>query len=95
MATDSSDSKAHTRGCSACGEAFRRGIWTRQLADGVWVSECDGCRPKKNENNPAYLECQKRGHTASGEVLTSAPPWDVCKYCGVPYRYERVLRELL
>lgn len=38
-----------------------------------------------------YLLCKDRGHKESGLVLTSYPPWNVCKYCGTAYRDEEEL----
>ena len=36
----------------------------------------------------SYQKCKAIGHhTASGEMLTSWPPWDVCDHCGTAYRY--------
>lgn len=47
-----------------------------------------------NPDPAVYAECQKRGHSPSGLVLTSNPPWDTCKHCGVAYRYDTTLVEL-
>lgn len=41
----------------------------------------------------AYQICRERGHQASGELLTSNPPMNVCMYCGAWFRYERQLVE--
>jgi len=41
----------------------------------------------------AYEVCRERGHTPSGQVLTSNPPWNVCKFCGTHFRYEQRLIE--
>jgi hypothetical protein len=42
----------------------------------------------------AYLICQERGHTPSDFTLTSSPPQQQCRHCGVRYRYESTLIEL-
>lgn len=41
----------------------------------------------------AYEVCKERGHTDSGLILTSNPPWSVCEFCGTNYRYETKLIE--
>jgi ATP-dependent Clp protease ATP-binding subunit ClpC len=38
--------------------------------------------------------CKVRGHVASGHVLTSNPPWNICEYCNTRYRYETNLVEM-
>ena len=40
-----------------------------------------------------YEVCKVRGHTPSNIVLTSKPPWNVCKHCGIHYRFEQKLVE--
>jgi len=47
-----------------------------------------------------YLICKERGHKASirssallTEPLLGAPPWSVCVYCGVMFRFENNLIE--
>lgn len=41
----------------------------------------------------AYKICKQRGHSACGVQLTSHPPWDICKFCGVAFRFETKLLE--
>lgn len=35
----------------------------------------------------AYEVCKQRGHSPSGIILASNPPWNVCEFCGVNYRW--------
>lgn len=43
---------------------------------------------KTNEERAAaYAICRERGHVDSGVLLTSMPPWNVCKHCGTNYRH--------
>lgn len=37
----------------------------------------------------AYQVCKVRGHTPSGFVATSNPPWNSCKFCGTYYRFTK------
>lgn len=47
-----------------------------------------GRRAADAARREAYEVCQERGHTDSGRILTSDPPWRVCKFCGTWYRHE-------
>lgn len=44
-------------------------------------------------NAEAYAVCKKRGHQPSDVRLMSNPPQDICRFCGVHYRFESVLIE--
>ena len=50
---------------------------------------------KLNDDERAvqYAECIRRGHQTSNRVLTSNPPWQVCRFCGTHFRYEQRLIE--
>lgn len=34
-----------------------------------------------------YEICKERGHVPAPILLTSNPPWNVCKHCDTRYRY--------
>jgi len=42
-----------------------------------------------DERLEAYKICKTRGHEPSGIVLTSNPPWQVCKHCETHYQYSK------
>lgn len=45
------------------------------------------------ERLEAYNVCNERSHESDGQLLTSNPPWMVCKFCGTYFRYEQRLIE--
>ena len=46
-----------------------------------------------DERSRQYRICAERGHVPSDVVLSSNPPWQVCRHCGTQYRYETKLVE--
>lgn len=61
--------------------------------DTGWLDEQELAIALENEfsseiKKSTYEICQERGHASSGQILTSIPPWNVCKFCGTYYRKE-------
>lgn len=44
-------------------------------------------------NKQEYAICQERKHVKSGQKVNEEGVWDVCKYCGVLFRYVTKLEE--
>ncbi len=40
-------------------------------------------------NKEEYIICKRRGHEAGGTVLTTNPPWQICKYCKMAFRWSK------